>query len=74
MGIWEAGVQEADQGRKWEGEGGFIKFIDPYFVRGMRFVMFSNEPYIGLASIIHYRKRWTLMMQIQGSPSSCIVR
>jgi len=48
MLIWLPGITNVDRGKEWEGEDGFIIFKTPYFVKGMRFLIYSNEPYVGL--------------------------
>jgi hypothetical protein len=53
---------------RWDGEDGFIKPKNPWFVRGnynfmnkgMRFMMLSNEAYIGFESLKAFRKEWTV--------------
>jgi hypothetical protein len=33
--VWEGGVTSHDFGKKWDGSGPFIKFLKPYFCRGI---------------------------------------
>jgi len=60
MLVWIPGVTNIDRGKDWDGEDAFIIFNNPYFVRGMRFVIYSNEPYVGIEKLIPYRKEWTV--------------
>lgn len=60
MAIWEEDCKNIDKNKKWEGEGGVIKPKNPWFVKGHRFVMISNEAYVGFNSIKAFRKEWTV--------------
>ncbi len=46
--------------KRWEGENGLIIPKDPWFVRGHRLVMTSNEAYVGFSSLKAFRKEWTV--------------
>jgi len=60
MAIWEPDIMNIDKNKKWDGDDGFIKPKNPWFVRGMRFMMLSNEAYIGFESLKAFRKEWTV--------------
>jgi len=52
---WENHIKKDDRYKRWEGEAGFIYFIERVWVRGQRFVMESTEEYIGIWGLEAFR-------------------
>jgi len=60
MAIWEPDIKNIDKNKKWEGENGLITPKSPWFIKGHRLVMTSNEAYVGFSSLKAFRKEWTV--------------
>jgi len=62
MLIWESVMNSDNVGDKWEGEQGFIRFKKQHFMKGIRFVITTGEPYVGISKLNIYKEQWTVMI------------
>jgi len=60
MAVWEPDIKNIDKNSKWTGDAGYIKPKKPWFIRGHKLIMWSNEAYIGFTKLTAYKKEWTV--------------
>jgi len=45
--VWEQTFESEDNGKKWHGNHGYIVLEDPLWILGIRFIIRTDERYIG---------------------------